>query len=50
MFDEKHQELVKEWEKKNKLGAPPEQWYNQKLDHFDPQNTKTFKHRYFVRK
>ncbi|XP_033099786.1 putative serine protease K12H4.7 [Anneissia japonica] len=27
---------------------PPDQWIEQKLDHFDPTNTKTWKQRYFV--
>ena len=27
---------------------PPAQWQNQRLDHFDPVNTQTWKQRYFV--
>ncbi|XP_071951761.1 putative serine protease F56F10.1 [Antedon mediterranea] len=27
---------------------PPEQWFEQKLDHFDPTDTNTWKQRYFV--
>lgn len=26
----------------------PEQWFSQRLDHFDPQNTMTWQQRYFV--
>jgi hypothetical protein len=28
--------------------GPPEQWYTQRLDHFNGQETRTWKQRYFV--
>src|SRR5699024_10207902 len=30
------------------ISLPSARWYHHRLDHFDPQNTKTWKQRYFV--
>lgn len=32
----------------HKLTLPPDEWYTQKLDHFDPTNNKTWQQRYQV--